>query len=393
MTESGVLDLILGLLLLGYAIYGFTNGFLHSIATIAGVIAGVIGAFFLAPIVAGWMPIPFLRPATVIVVALALVGLGHWIGYSIGRAIRRGVERTPLSAIDRIVGGLATTIVAALVASVIAFSVGQLGVPVLSRAIAGSNVLRVIGAITPDPVQQWLAEVRALVLEEGIPRITDALGGDPPQIPQIDTGSAALNAAAQSVVRVTGNALQCGQSQTGTGFVVAPDRIVTNAHVVAGVTEPTVEALSGAVAGGRVVYFDPMRDIAVIATDGFSVTALPLGVNLNAGADAAVQGYPFGGPFTSSGAEVIAVSTARTPDIYGGAGEPREFYTLAADVREGNSGGPLLSLDGSVAGIVFARSADNSAVGFAMTMTELDPVADLAPDLSAAVSSGDCVRG
>ena len=115
------------------------------------------------------MPVPFLRPATVIVVALALVGLGHWIGYSIGRAIRRGVERTPLSAIDRIVGGLATTIVAALVASVIAFSVGQLGVPVLSRAIAGSNVLRVIGAITPDPVQQWLAEVRALVLEEGIP--------------------------------------------------------------------------------------------------------------------------------------------------------------------------------------------------------------------------------
>jgi S1-C subfamily serine protease len=393
MTGSGALDLILGLLLLGYAVYGFTNGLLHSIATIAGVIAGVIGAFFLAPIVAGWMPFPMLRPVVTIVTALALVGLGHWVGYSIGRTIRRGVERTPLSAIDRIVGGLATTVVAALVASVVAFSVGQLGVPVLSQAIAGSNVLRVIGAITPDPVQQWLAEVRGYVVTEGIPRITDALGGEPPQVPQIDTGSPALNAAAQSVVRVTGNALQCGQSQTGSGFVVAPDRIVTNAHVVAGVTEPTVEALNGSVAGGRVVYFDPVHDLAVIATDGFAVAPLPLGTNLAPGTDAAVQGYPFGGPFTSSGAEVIAVSTARTPDIYGGTGEPREFYTLAADVREGNSGGPLLSLDGEVAGIVFARSADNNAVGFAMTMTELDPVADSAAGLTTPVSSGDCVRG
>lgn len=393
MTGSGALDLILGLLLLGYAVYGFTNGLLHSIAAIAGVIAGVVGAFFLAPIVAGWVPFPFLRPIVTIVVALALVGFGHWVGYKIGRAIRRGVEQTPLSAIDRIAGGLATTIVAALVASVVGFSVGQLGVPVLSQAIAGSNVLRVIGAITPDPVQQWLAEVRALVITEGIPRITDALGGEPPAVPQIDAGSPALTAAAQSVVRVTGNALQCGQSQTGTGFVIAPDRILTNAHVVAGVTEPTLEAPNGSVAGGRVVYFDPVDDLAVIATDGFDVAPLVLGDNLAVGADGAVQGYPFGGPFTSGGAQVIAVSTQSAPDIYGDSSSPREFYTLAATVREGNSGGPLLSLDGEVAGIVFARSADNSEVGFAMTMTEVDPVAAEAAGLSAPVSSGDCVRG
>lgn len=393
MTGSGVLDIVLGLLLLGYAIYGFTNGLLHSVAAVVGVIAGVIGAFFLAPIVAGWMPLPVLRPIATIVVALVLVGLGHWIGYSIGRTIRRGVERTPLSAIDRLLGGIATTIVAALVASVVGFSVGQLGVPVLSQAIAGSTVLRVIGAITPDPVQQWLAQVRSLVITEGIPRITDALGGEPPEVPQIDAGSPELTAAAQSVVRVTGTALQCGQSQTGTGFVVAPDRIVTNAHVVAGVTEPTVEAPNGSVAGGRVVYFDPVDDLAVIATDGFEVPVLTLGDTLSPGDDAAVQGYPFGGPFTSGGAEVIAVTTARTPDIYGDSSTPREFYTLAAQVREGNSGGPLLALDGSVAGVVFARSADNEQVGFAMTMTELDPVADAAPGLSAAVTSGDCVRG
>lgn len=393
MTGSGALDLILGLLLLGYAVYGFVNGLLHSVATVVGVAAGVVAAFFLAPIVAGWMPLPVLRPAATVVTALLLVGLGHWIGYAIGRRFRRSVERTPLSALDRLLGGIATTVVAALVASVVGFSVSQLGVPVLSQAVAGSQVLRTIGAITPDPVQQWLAQVRSFVVTEGIPRITDALGGEPPRVPQIDTGSPELNAAAQSVVRVTGIALECGRSQTGSGFVVSTDRIVTNAHVVAGVSEPTVEALSGAVSGGRVVYFDPVDDIAVIATDGFQVAPLALGPGLSAGAEAAVQGYPFGGPFTSGGAQVIAVSTARTNDIYGGPGQPREFYTLAAQVREGNSGGPLLALDGRVAGLVFARSADHPEVGFAMTMTELLPVAEAAPQLSAGVSSGDCVRG
>src|SRR5690606_24569163 len=163
------------------------------VATVVGVAAGVVAAFFLAPIVAGWMPLPVLRPAATVVTALLLVGLGHWIGYAIGRRFRRGVERTPLSALDRLLGGIATTVVAA---PVVGLSVRQLGVPVLSQAVAGSQVLRTIGAITPDPVQQWLAQVRSFVVTEGIPRITDALGGEPPRVPQIDTGSPELNAAA-----------------------------------------------------------------------------------------------------------------------------------------------------------------------------------------------------
>lgn len=392
MSESGVLDLILLLLLLGYAVYGFVNGFLHSVATVAGVIAAAVGAYFLAPVVAGWMPWPSLRPVAIILTAVILVGLGHWIGFSIGRALRRGVERTPLSAIDRLAGTVATTIAAALVVSTVAFGVAQLGVPVLSKAIAGSTVLRTIAAVTPQPVQEWLAQVRSLVLEEGIPRLTDALIGEPPPIPQIDTGSPELNAAAQSVVRITGTAYQCGQSQSGTGFVIAPDRVVTNAHVVAGVTEPTLQAPDGSVVAGLVVYFDPVADLAVIATDGFAPAPLTLTNTLSPGAQAVIQGYPFGGPFVSGAAEVIAVTVGRTPDIYGDPGPAREFYTLSAQVREGNSGGPVLSLDGRVAGLVFARSADESPVGFALTNESLLPIVEAAPGMLGPVSSGDCIR-
>jgi uncharacterized membrane protein required for colicin V production len=393
-TEALVLDVLLGIALLAYVVYGFRNGLSRSLFVIAGVIGGVIAAYFLAPVVAEWVPFPILRLGVTVVIAIGLVAAGHALGAAIGRGVRKGIERSPLSGLDRLLGALVTGIVAALVASMLAFSVGQLGVPLLSRAIAGSAVLRTIGIFTPDPVEAFLAQVRGLVLDTTLPVISGALGtsGDP-TIPQLDTGSAALNAAGQSVVRITGNAYACGQSQSGTGFVVADDRVVTNAHVVAGVTEPVVEAPNGQALGGQVVYFDPVDDLAVIAVPGLSAGPLPLADTLTAGTDAAFEGYPYGGPFAAGAADVLSVTTARIADIYGAGQSSREVYTLAADVREGNSGGPLLTLDGRVAGVIFARSGDTANVGYAMTMTELDPVAVQAGGLETPVSSGDCVRG
>ncbi|HQA22976.1 MAG TPA: MarP family serine protease [Rhodoglobus sp.] len=391
MTDAIVLDVLLIVLLIAYVVYGFRNGLSRSIFVIAGVVAGAIAAFFVVPLVTGWVAWSLARPVVTIAVTVALVAAGHALGSSLGRGIRRGIERTPLSGLDRLLGAVVTGVAAALVASVVGSTVSQLGVPVLSRATAGSAVLRTINALTPDPVEAWVAQLKSIVADSGLPVISDALGGPAPVIPQLDTGSPQLNAAAQSVVRITGNAFACGVSQSGTGFVVADDRVVTNAHVVAGVTEPVVEAPNGEAIAGSIVYFDPVLDLAIIAVPGLTAAPLPLGGSLPAGTDAAVQGYPFGGPFTSGAARVMQVGTAQVDDIYGTSTHPREVYTLAADVRQGNSGGPVLTLDGTVAGVVFARSADTASVGFAMTMAELDPVAAEASTLTATVSSGDCI--
>ncbi|MBC7591501.1 MAG: MarP family serine protease [Salinibacterium sp.] len=391
MTESLVLDLILIAVLIAYIVYGFRHGLSRSIFVIAGVVAGVVAAFFLAPLAATWVPVAFLRPAVTIFVAIGLVGLGHALGGAIGRRVRRGVARSPLGGFDRVLGALVTGIAAALVASVVAFSAGQLGVPVLSKAIAGSTILRTISTFTPDPVQALLAQVRAAVIDRGIPLITEALGDETGTIPQIDTGSPALNTAAQSIVRITGNAYACGRSQSGTGFVISDDRIITNAHVVAGVSEPVIEAPDGEVVTGSIVYFDPIDDLAVISAPGLTAAAIAQVGSVTAGTDVVVQGYPYGGPFTSGAAGVISVSTARIADIYSVTSTDREVYTLAATVREGNSGGPVLTLDGRVTGVVFARSADNDEVGYAMTMAELGPVASQAPALVEAVSTGNCI--
>lgn len=396
MSTSGILDALLILLILAYFSYGWVAGFVRSAFGLAGIIVGGIAAFFAVPLIGSWMALPFWRVVLVIASVIALFAGGQALGSWIGRILGRRVEESRLSVVDRVGGAIMNAIVAALIASVLAFSVSSFGVPALTQAIAGSRVLHTIDAITPGPVKSGLAQLRSLVIQDAIPRIVSAAGGGPEAppaaAPDVDTGTSALAAAAKSVVKVTGNAYQCGQNQSGSGFVVAPDRVVTNAHVVAGVSEPVVEVPGVGAAPGRIVYFDPDHDLAVIAVNHVGAAPIPLSPTLPEGSSAVFDGYPLGGPFQSSPARVDRVTTVRVDNIYGTASNTLEVYQLAADVQEGNSGGPLLSVDGHVVGVVFAKSADTAGVGYALTMSELQPVADQAGSLSAPVSSGACTR-
>ena len=395
MGEAWLLDLLLIVLLAGYVFAGYRRGLLRSVFALLGVAAGAVVAYFAIPLVGSWVPEPMWRIVATVFVAIALVVFGHSLGAALGRRVRSNLKKSPLRFVDRLLGAVVTGAAAALIAALLALSVTALGVPALSQAIGASTVLRGISDLTPDPVEGFLAELRATVVDDGLPLITEALGGvtTSPDLPLADTGTDALARATASVVRITGNAYECGQNQTGSGFVVAADRVVTNAHVVAGVAEPIVEIPGGGALPGRVVYFDPGKDLAVIAVNGMPTAPLPLVENLARGTVGVVDGYPYGGPFTTKPARVLSVSTTAVDDIYGAPAGSREIYTLAADVREGNSGGPLLSEDGAVAGVVFAKSADLENVGYALTMTELSPVAAQATGLTSTVPSGTCVRG
>ena len=396
MIAANLLDVLLVLVLLVYIGEGFRNGFVRSLSAILGVIAGGIAAFFAVPLVAALFPDPFWRLAASLTLSILLIALGHAGGVAVARAIRRGREREPLRVLDRIFGGLANFVAAALVVSLIAGSVAALGVPLLSRAVGDSIVLKTIETVTPDPVEAALARLRSAVLERGLPTLPDAMGGiiDSPGAPDdVETDTDLLGEAAHSVVRINGTAYACGQNQSGTGFVIAPERVVTNAHVVAGVDQPVVETPGGQTLDARVVYFDPEDDLAVIAVDGLEADPLDLADPLTEGSPAVIDGYPFGGPFSSTPAEVLAITDERVADIYGDASSSRQVYTVAADIEPGNSGGPLLSLDGDVAGVVFARSTAQDDVGYAMTNRELGPVADRAASLDAAVTPGTCIKG
>ncbi len=390
MPVPALLDVLLVLLLLVFLVYGYRSGLVRSLSGIVGMVAGGIAAFFVVPLLGAWVPSPEWRTPATLAAAIVLVLAGLSLGASVGYALRRQVDRIKLRVVDRALGAALTTVAAALIASMLAFTIGALGVPMLTTAIASSTVIRTIDALTPTQVRGFLAEVRSIAVDEGIPSIVEAFQGPTPEIPNVTTDSPELTEAARSVVRITGNAYSCGQNQSGSGFVVAPGRVVTNAHVVAGVTVPVVEAPGLGALPGRVVYFDPIDDLAVIAVDALTAAPLERGPNLGVGTAAVSSGHPFGGPFDSDAAEVISVGPLNVADIYGNNPTSRQVYTLASDVQEGESGGPLLSESGVLAGVIFAKSATTDNVGYALAMDEVEPVAVLAPSLESAVSSGAC---
>lgn len=386
-----VVDVLVVLILVGALVAGLQRGFFASIGTLVGLAAGAFAAYWLTPLVSSWVGSPAWRGPVVLATAIGLVGVGAAAGAAIGSALRSGADRLKLRGIERFLGGLASVVVATLALALVTPAIAVAGIPVVSSAVASSTVLRGIDAITPAPVDAALAELRGAVLDDGLPRLGELLGPGVDPAPPVALDDPELERAAASVARVSGTAYACGRGSTGSGFVIAPDRIVTNAHVVAGVDTPLVELPGVPAREGRIVYFDPVDDLAVIAVDDLGAEPLPFTSTLPAGAAAAIQGYPHGGPFTMVTAGVQSTGSATVPDIYGDSWNPREIYALQAEVRPGNSGGPLLTADGTVAGVVFARAEHDAAVGYAMTMAELTPVAAQAPSLADQVSSGRCV--
>lgn len=386
-----VLDLVLLVTLISYAIYGFRNGFLVTVGGIVGFALGAVAAFFAMPLVSSLVSDAKWRLTAVVVTAVVLVVLGNSLGASVGHRIRSARVVRSLRGLDRLAGAAASVVMTALVMSLLSFGLNSMGVPVISQQVASSRVIRFIDGATPAPVQGAMAQLRSSLMGEGIPKIIDGaapLLTGPAPVGSADTPE--LKNAAQSVLKITGTAFQCGQNQTGTGFVVSSERVVTNAHVVAGVSEPVVESPDGSALAARVVYFDPQRDLAVLAVNGLTAHPLPLRENLPTGSEAAFEGYPHGGPFQAKPARVQGISQVEIPDIYGKNHVMGDVYQIAGDVQPGNSGGPLLSPDGHVAGVVFAKASTSSGVGFAITMDGLKPVAARASTLDVPVSPGQC---
>ncbi|MGZ8804766.1 MAG: MarP family serine protease [Microbacterium sp.] len=387
-----VIDVVLVAILLVALVVGVQRGLLASLGVLIGVVLGGLAAFWLVPIVNDLWPWQTTRVVAVIAVVLVLVIGGASAGGALGGALRRGVDRSaPLRVMDRVLGGAFAVLAGALSLSLISASVTPTGTPGISAALGSSQVIRTIEALTPRPIAETLARVRSAVLDDGLPQLGELLDlGVQPTAPPVALDDPELTEAAASVARVSGVAFACGTSATGSGFVIAPDRVVTNAHVVAGVETPVIELPGVAAREGRIVYFDPVDDLALIAVDGLGATALPVVTPLTPGTAAVVQGYPFGGPFSMVNAEVISAGSVFVPDIYGDSSALRDIYALAAQVHPGNSGGPLLTAGGDVAGVVFARAEGEADRGYAMTTAELEPLLAGAAGWTETVSSGPC---
>lgn len=390
-----VLDWVLVVVLFVFLLAGYRRGFWVTLGTIVGLVAGAAAAFFSIPLVSDWVPDPAWRLLAIIAAALVLVLLGQAIGAAIGRAIRLRVALPALRTMDRLAGAVVNTAVAAALISLVAFSASSMGLAPVTTAISESRVITSINTVVPESAKAMVARVRSAVAgSDVVPELPEPVTTATPSAPvaTLEPGEA-LQAARASVVRISGTAQVCGQNQTGSGFAVSSDRVVTNAHVVSGLTEPSVEAADGSVHAGRVVHFDAARDVAVVAVDGAELPELETGAVLEDQESGVIMGYPAGGPFQMDPALVQARGEVTVNNIYGAEPGLLDIYQLQADVQQGSSGGPLLNPEGEVAGIVFARATGDIEVGYAITGEEAEQALDGAERMEDTVSTGQCIQG
>lgn len=435
------LDVLLIVALAMLLVQGHRRGLWVVLGNLVGLVGGAAIAFYALPEVAEFVTAPQWRWAALIATLVLLVAAGQYVGAAIGEAIRLRVNLPALRLVDRLLGALAAGLAGALVLWLVAFSIAASGSTAVTREVNRSQVITALDTVMPDSLLAWAARSRSAVadldvlpeleLPAPVPESDDGIRAAPapaatPALPSAasspsDTATSAppptsaapsaattapassastaapstpaASSASAAVVRLTGTAAQCSQVQSGSGVAVAPDRVLTNAHVVLGVDAPTVTDRARGVHAARIVHLDTVHDLAVLAVDDADLPVMPVGAELTGGASASVLGYPDGGPFASTPATVQAVGEVPLGDVLTGAASMVDVYTLAADIRHGYSGGPVVDTAGNLAGLVFARAPGSDAVGYALTADTIAPVVAAAPGMTATVPSGDCVPG
>ncbi|GGN09825.1 putative membrane-associated serine protease [Terrabacter tumescens] len=400
MSGSVLLDIALVLLLLAYGYSGYRSGLIQSVFSLVGFFAfAMLGVWQLPELLVRWQSVADDDRTRVLVLLLGVVVLGwigQYLGSLLGSRIRRRMGQTSLRHVDSVLGAVVVTLAASLIIWFIGGALRTAGSPALSKAMAESKVLQVVNSVVPEETGQVFASFRGFLSSQGFPQVFGGLAPEPitpvqdpdPAVAQ----SQAIRSAGRSVVKVTTQSQSCQRGQEGTGWVLSPGRIVTNAHVVAGADEVRVQG-GDQVLRARVVVFDSRRDLAVLSVPGLLLPPLPLGGELKRGDSAAVPGYPLDGPYRVVSARVRAQLDARGLDIYGRERVVREIYSLAATVQPGNSGGPLLDTNGQVVGVIFAKSLEDDSTGYALTLAEAKPVLDEAAAAGAEVDTGACVAG
>lgn len=388
-----LLDAAILLLLVVALISGFRRGALLQVIAYGGLLVGLLVGALLAPAVAGLATTPLSQALLALGTLLVAAALFDAAGWAVGARVW-AVTRGSVLRIPDAVGGSAVAVLAVLLAVwFLAFNLVQGPFPPLARQIRGSAIVRGIDAVLPRP-PDVLAQVRAFLDRFGFPEVFAELPpppAGPVEGPTEGEVGRAIEAARRSTVKVVGRA--CARLQEGSGFIVADSHVVTNAHVVAGVTEPQVQQQDGGSFPATPVLFDPDLDLAVLRMDATPAGPLGLlGQRLDRGGTGAVLGYPGGGPLRGGPAAVLRVMTAVGRDIYGRGRVEREVYELQADVRPGSSGGPFVTVDGDVAGVIFAASTTEGGVGYALTSTEVQPRVERALGRTEPTATGPCIR-
>lgn len=387
-------DLLVIVLALLAASSGWRQGVVVALLAFTGVLLGAVVGVRVAPSFVGLVDGAGPRIAVGVGVVVLLIAVGETCGVLIGRSIRGTMRIAAVRAVDSVLGALVQATAVLIAAWLLAVPLASSGNATLAGAVRGSAVLGEVNNLLPAQAQRLPAEFGALLDTSGLPNVLEPFGRTP--ITDVEAPDTALQSSdvvqrtRASVLKVRAVAPSCSRGLEGTGFVIAPQRVLTNAHVVAGSNKVAVETAKGQLTA-TVVLYDPQSDLAVLDVPKLAAPVLSFApAPATTGESAIVLGYPLDGPYTATAARMRSEIALRGPNIYDTDTVLREVYTIRAQVRSGNSGGPLIDPNGFVLGVVFGAALDSTDTGFALTAKEVSDEAAAAPGLTQAVGTGAC---
>ncbi len=390
-----VVDLVLIVLALVFALSGFRQGVIVSATSFFGFFGGaVLGAQLSEPVADRFDGTATTRVFVALVVVLAVALLGQVVAGAIGRAVRRRVTWQPAEVVDSVAGAVLSAVAVLLVAWMVATPLANAPFPQVASQVKQSALVQAVDRSVPDGVRVVYDSLREAIDDNGLPDVLDPL--TPTQVPDVPAPDPALRdspvvrSVSGSVVQISGVAPSCSRQIDGSGFVYAPERVMTNAHVLAGVTDPVVGA-EGEEYDAVPVYVDEEADVAVLAVPGLPQVPLDFSSEpAESGDDAIIMGYPGGGGLFVGPARVRQRTDISGPDFRNEETVVRDVYALRGEVRAGNSGGPLFDPEGQVLGVVFASAIDDPLTGYALTYEEVEDAAVTGAASSSAVPTGAC---
>jgi S1-C subfamily serine protease len=376
-VRGDLLDLALVVIAVAFAVSGYRQGFIVGTLSFVGFVGGaVLGAQFGPAISRAIVGGQTQQDVVAVVVLISAAIIGQFVASSIGAYVRQSMT-SPSSTIVDAIGGSAVSVLSMLL---IAWAIGSVltasSFQGVVKQVDDSVVLGTMDKVMPSQAKTMFSEFRRLLASGPFPQVFSGIGAahlfavsapDPAVL-----NSAGYLAARSRILKVQGTALSCDHSIEGSGFVYAPQHVLTNAHVVAGVTQAqTVTTPSGVTYHAQVVLYDPQVDIAVLYVPGLNLTPLKFDDQAQSGANAVVAGYPLDHSLTAVPARIGVTQNAVGPDIYQTGQVNRQIFEIRAQVEQGNSGGPLLSPSGTVYGVVFAAAVGTPDTGFALTAAEV----------------------
>lgn len=389
-----VVDWVIVLLLVVVAYTGWTRGFVVGLLSFIGFVGGAIGGLLLVPVVLSGLT-PGLGVAVLaVLLVLAVASIGQGLLAWLGSWIRSQVTSDPARNVDAAGGAVLGVVGLLLAAWVVGLAVSTSAIPHASAAVRESRILRTVDDVVPVSPDRLRSAFQSVVASGRFPEVVAPWVPEPILEVEPPTGTLSrtpeVRAAARSVVKVVGRAPECNRVIEGTAFVVSEDRVMTNAHVVAGVRSPRVAAPDGEPITAEVVYFDAQTDVAVLAVPELDRPVLELDDSVQSGDDAAVVGYPNNGPLSVEPVRVRGEHALMGRDIYGEERVTRDVISLRGRVQPGNSGGPLVSEEGTVYGVIFAASLTDPDTGYALALSEITDAVEQSADAEQPVSTGRC---